>query len=68
MFEVDPATEETRLLYASPVPVPVLNDAVRSEDGRLWVSVSTRSPLLDSILAPIPDGAILRVDPPIKAL
>jgi sugar lactone lactonase YvrE len=61
VFEVDPGTERTRTLFASPVPA-VLNDAVRTADGRAWVSVSTRGPLLDAILQPLPDGAIWRID------
>lgn len=70
VFEVDPETEETRTLFANPVPA-ILNDAVRTEDGRVWVSLSTAGtappsgygPLLDSILQPTPDGAIWRIDP-----
>jgi sugar lactone lactonase YvrE len=62
VFEVDPRTGETRTLFASPVPA-VLNDAVRTADGRVWVSLSTRAALLDAILQPRPDGAIWRVDP-----
>jgi sugar lactone lactonase YvrE len=70
VFEVDPETEETRTLFANPVPA-ILNDAVRTEDGRVWASLSTagtappggHGPLLDSILQPTPDGAIWRIDP-----
>ncbi len=62
VFEVDPETEETRTLFANPVPA-VLNDSVRTEDGRVWTSLSTSGPLLDAILLPTPDGAIWRIDP-----
>jgi hypothetical protein len=62
VFEVDPRTEETRTLFANPVPA-VLNDTVRTADGRIWVSLSTSGPLLDSIRQPTPDGAIWRIDP-----
>lgn len=62
VFEVDPESEETRPLFSNPVPA-ILNDAVRTEDGRVWASLSTAGPLLDSILQPTPDGAIWRIDP-----
>lgn len=62
VFEVNPLTEETRTLFTGPESA-VLNDAVRNRHGIIWVSLSTSSPLFDSILMPLPDGAIWQINP-----
>jgi len=62
VFAVDPETEETQTLFSGPASA-VLNDAVRTEDGRVWVSLSTDGDLFAAVLEPTANGAIWRIDP-----